>query len=66
MDLPPEGIMTRQNAYTDYLWSQAYADLGLIDAAAAPAQDALVSHEADQVTCPYDADRRITRTIEPA
>jgi DNA-binding XRE family transcriptional regulator len=42
MDLPEEGDMTRQNAYTDYLWSQAYADLGLIDAAAAPAQDALV------------------------
>lgn len=34
--------MARQNAYTDYLWSQAYADLGLIDAAAIPAQDALV------------------------
>jgi tetratricopeptide (TPR) repeat protein/DNA-binding XRE family transcriptional regulator len=42
MDLPPEGNMTRQNAYTDYLWSQAYTDLGLIDAAATPAQDALV------------------------
>jgi tetratricopeptide (TPR) repeat protein len=42
MDLSPEGDMTRQNAYTDYLWSQAYADLGLIDAAATPAQDALV------------------------
>ncbi len=43
MDLPEEGDMIRQNAYTDYLWSQAYADLGLIDAAATPAQDALVS-----------------------
>ncbi len=42
MDLPEEGDMTRQNAYTDYLWSQAYADLGLIDTAATPAQDALV------------------------
>ncbi|SRR5579885_1021329 len=42
MDLPEEGDMMRQNAYTDYLWSQAYADLGLIDAAATPAQDALV------------------------
>jgi transcriptional regulator with XRE-family HTH domain len=42
MDLPEEGDMTRQNAYADYLWSQAYADLGLIDAAATPAQDALV------------------------
>lgn len=42
MDLPEEGDMTRQNAYTDYLWSQAYADLGLIDAAATPAQDALI------------------------
>ena len=42
MDIPEEGNMTRQNAYTDYLWSQAYADLGLIDAAAAPAQDAFV------------------------
>lgn len=42
MDLPEEGDMARQNAYTDYLWSQAYADLGLIDAAATPAQDALV------------------------
>ncbi|HLG66064.1 MAG TPA: hypothetical protein VKY19_29370 [Ktedonosporobacter sp.] len=42
MDLPIEEDMTRQNAYTDYLWSQAYADLGLIDAAATPAQDALV------------------------
>lgn len=42
MDLPEEGDMTRQNAYTDYLWSQAYADLGLIDAAATPAQDAFV------------------------
>ncbi|MFL5629533.1 MAG: hypothetical protein ACJ788_28500 [Ktedonobacteraceae bacterium] len=42
MDLPEEGDMTRQNAYTDYLWAQAYADLGLIDAAATPAQDALV------------------------
>jgi hypothetical protein len=41
MDLPPEGDMKRQNAYTDYLWSQAYADLGLIDAAAIPDQDAL-------------------------
>ncbi|HEY7419907.1 MAG TPA: tetratricopeptide repeat protein, partial [Ktedonobacteraceae bacterium] len=42
IDLPPEGDMTRQNAYTDYLWAQAYANLGLIDAAATPAQDALV------------------------
>src|SRR6185312_11240925 len=42
MDLPEEGDMTRQNAYSDYLWSQAYADLGLIDAAVTPAQDALV------------------------
>ena len=42
MDLPLEEDMARQNAYTDYLWSQAYADLGLIDASAAPAQDALV------------------------
>lgn len=42
MDLPPEGDMTRQNAYTDYLWSQANADLGLIDAAVVPAQDAFV------------------------
>jgi tetratricopeptide (TPR) repeat protein len=42
MDPPSEGDMTRQNAYTDYLWSQAYADLGLIDAAATPAQDALI------------------------
>lgn len=42
MDLPLEGDMTRQNAYTDYLWSQAYTDLELIDAAATPAQDALV------------------------
>ncbi|MBV9257290.1 MAG: tetratricopeptide repeat protein [Ktedonobacteraceae bacterium] len=42
MDLPPEGDMTRQNAYTDYLWSQAYADLRLIDAAATPAQEAFV------------------------
>jgi len=42
MDLSEEGDMTRQNAYTDYLWSQAYANLGLIDAAATPAQDALV------------------------
>jgi DNA-binding XRE family transcriptional regulator/tetratricopeptide (TPR) repeat protein len=42
MDLPEEGDMARQNAYTDYLWSQAYADLGLIDAAATPAQDAFV------------------------
>ncbi|GHO57610.1 hypothetical protein [Ktedonobacter robiniae] len=40
MDLPEEGDMTRQNAYTDYLWAQAYANLGLIDAAATPAQDA--------------------------
>jgi DNA-binding XRE family transcriptional regulator len=42
MDLPEEGDMTRQNASTDYLWSQAYADLGLLDAAASPAQDAFV------------------------
>ena len=42
MDLPQEGDMIRQNAYTDYLWAAAYADLGLIDAAATPAQDALV------------------------
>lgn len=42
MDLPLEGDMTRQNAYTDYLWSQAYADLRLIDAAATPAQEAFV------------------------
>jgi hypothetical protein len=41
MDLPEED-MTRQNAYTDYLWAAAYANLGLIDAAATPAQDALV------------------------
>jgi tetratricopeptide (TPR) repeat protein len=41
MDLSPEGDMTRQNAYTTYLWAQAYADLGWIDAAATPAQDAL-------------------------
>lgn len=40
MELPLEGDMTRQNAYTDYLWSQGYADLGLIDAAAIPAQEA--------------------------
>ncbi|GHO56215.1 hypothetical protein [Ktedonobacter robiniae] len=40
MDLPEEGDMTRKNAYTDYLWAQAYANLGLIDAAATPAQDA--------------------------
>src|SRR6185312_11190197 len=43
MDLPPEGDMTRQNAYTDYLWSQANADLKLIDAAATPAQDAFIT-----------------------
>jgi tetratricopeptide (TPR) repeat protein/DNA-binding XRE family transcriptional regulator len=42
MNLPSEEDMTRQNAYTDYLWSQAYADLGLIDAAATPAQEAFV------------------------
>jgi tetratricopeptide (TPR) repeat protein len=42
MNLPEEGDMTRQNAYTDYLWAQAYADLGWIDAAATPAQEALV------------------------
>lgn len=42
MDLPLTGDMIRQNTYTDYLWSQAYADLGLIDAAATPAQDAFV------------------------
>ncbi len=42
MDLPQEEDMTRQNAYTDYLWSQAYADLGVIDAAATPAQDAFM------------------------
>ena len=41
MDLPPEGDMTRMNAYTTYLWSQALADLGMIDAAATPAQGAL-------------------------
>jgi tetratricopeptide (TPR) repeat protein len=41
MDLPPEGDMTRMNAYTTYLWSQAYADLGQIDAATTPAQDTL-------------------------
>ena len=41
MDLPPEGDMTRQNAFTTYLWSQAYADLGNIDAATTPAQDTL-------------------------
>jgi tetratricopeptide (TPR) repeat protein len=41
MDLPAEGDMTRMNAYTDYLWSQAYADLGKIDAATTPAQDTL-------------------------
>jgi len=42
-DLPPEENMTRQNAYTGYLWAQAYADLELIDAAATPAQDAFVT-----------------------
>ena len=42
MDLTEEGDMTRQNAYTDYLWSQAYANLGWIEAAATPAQDALI------------------------
>jgi tetratricopeptide (TPR) repeat protein len=41
MDLPPEGDMTRMNAYTTYLWSQAYADLGWVDAAATPAQETL-------------------------
>jgi tetratricopeptide (TPR) repeat protein len=41
MDLAPEGDMTRQNAYSDYLWGQAYADRGLVDAAVTPAQDAL-------------------------
>lgn len=40
MDIPEDGDMTRQNAYTEYLWSQAYADVGLVDAAATPAQDA--------------------------
>lgn len=35
--------MTRQNAYTDYLWAQAYADLKLVDAAATPAQDTFVT-----------------------
>ncbi len=43
MDLPEEGEMTRQNAYTEYLFAQAYADLGWIDAAATPAQDAFVT-----------------------
>jgi hypothetical protein len=33
--------MARRNAYTTYLWSQAYADLGKIDAATTPAQDTL-------------------------
>jgi transcriptional regulator with XRE-family HTH domain len=42
MDLPPEGDMTRMNAYTSLLWAQAYTDLGWIDAAAEPAQEALV------------------------
>jgi transcriptional regulator with XRE-family HTH domain len=41
MDLPSEGDMTRMNAYTSYLWSQAYADLGWVDAAATPAQETL-------------------------
>jgi transcriptional regulator with XRE-family HTH domain len=42
MDLSPEEDMTSmKNAYNSYLWAQAYADLGWIDAAAAPAQDSL-------------------------
>jgi DNA-binding XRE family transcriptional regulator len=42
MVLPPgEDMASLKNAYITYLWAQAYADLGWIDAAATPAQDAL-------------------------
>jgi len=41
MDLPPMGDMARMNAFTNYLWAQAYADMGTLDAAAIPAQEAL-------------------------
>jgi len=35
------GDMARMNAFTNYLWAQAYADMGTLDAAAIPAQEAL-------------------------
>ncbi len=42
MDLPADEAMTRQNAYSQYLWAQAYTDLRCSEAAAPSAQEAAV------------------------
>ncbi|RAQ93939.1 hypothetical protein [Thermogemmatispora tikiterensis] len=42
MDLPGDEVMTRQHAYSHYLWAQAYADLRLSEAAVPSAQVAAV------------------------
>jgi tetratricopeptide (TPR) repeat protein len=41
LDLPPEGNMTRMNAYTNFLWALGYANTGKIDGAVLLAQDSL-------------------------
>ena len=41
LSLPPQGNMTRMNAYTNFLWAQGYADIGKLDGAALLAQDTL-------------------------
>jgi hypothetical protein len=42
LDLPPQGNMIRMNAYTNFLWAQAYADTRKLDGAALLAQEALM------------------------
>jgi tetratricopeptide (TPR) repeat protein len=42
LGLPPQGNMTRMNAYTNFLWAQGYADTGKLEGAALLAQDTLV------------------------
>lgn len=43
MDLPADEAMMRQNAYSQYLWAQAYADLRLSEAAVPSAQEAVAT-----------------------
>ncbi len=41
LNLPPQGNMTRMNAYTNFLWALGYANMGKIDESALLAQDSL-------------------------
>ena len=41
LNLPPQGNMTRMNAYTNFLWALGYTNIGRIDEAALLAQDSL-------------------------